>query len=88
VIAPDATASKCQAQQVTPPTELQMALPHSHKDLVFLPHTMHLREVFSCRVSTCPWYMEGMHLSCTTAAPVATESLDRLVTTPAWRICM
>jgi hypothetical protein len=43
VIAPDATASKCQAQQVIPPTELQMALPHSRKDFLFVPHTMHVR---------------------------------------------
>jgi hypothetical protein len=60
-----------------------MGLPHSHKGFVFVPHTMHLREVDSCRVSACLCYMKGMHLRCTTAAPVATEFLDRLVTTPA-----
>jgi hypothetical protein len=68
--------------QVTPPTELQMALPHSHRDFVFTPRTVYLREMFSFRLSACPWYMEGMHLRCTTAPPVAMESVDRLVTTP------
>jgi hypothetical protein len=62
--APEATASRCQAQQCTPATAPQMARPHPQSVLVREPHIMHvqLRFSFVSRTSACHLNLSGIPL--------------------------